>query len=211
MDDALTTWHLVSFRQAITCELKPKFHYADFPVTTATDPWPLPRWLPCVLSRKSPISLFPRRKRDCCRLVTGVSQTISTCRDGLKWFETPKLPHDFRVTWNLGFITNTFNATYKTSANIISRLLSPVSFPISERGLREVTERMACREARCVLQALFTTSISLMLIAKIIYCTSESILNICKNLDNQARQEGEERKFSRSPRRLGAPPSPKNT
>ena len=33
--------------------------------------------------------------RACCRLVTGIFQTISTCRDA--WFETPKHPRDFPV------------------------------------------------------------------------------------------------------------------
>jgi len=44
----------------------------------------LPRDVPVDLSAKSPTSPFLRRKRACCRLITGIFQTISTCRDGLK-------------------------------------------------------------------------------------------------------------------------------
>jgi len=68
----------------------------DKPVTSQLI-CPRRRRLPRVLSRTSPISPLPRRKRACCRLVTGIRQTTLTCRDGLN-FETPKLPRDFLVT-----------------------------------------------------------------------------------------------------------------
>jgi len=70
--------------------LTPKFHYADFPATSATSPRQI-RDVPVDLSATSPTSLFPRRKRAGRRLVAGIFQTISTCRDGLN-------PRTFLVT-----------------------------------------------------------------------------------------------------------------
>jgi len=65
------------------CSIKPKFHYADFPVTSATSPRQT-RDVPVDLSATSPTSPFARRKRAGCRLITEIFQTISTWGDGLK-------------------------------------------------------------------------------------------------------------------------------
>ena len=62
-----------------------KFPLEITPVPVPSDPCPR------VLSRTPPISPFHRRKRACCRLVAGIFQTISACRDGLKPGNFPAL------------------------------------------------------------------------------------------------------------------------
>jgi len=91
-----------SLTEIWVCCVKPKFHYADFIVTSATNPW-RPRWFvrdvadfPVTCRGRRRFFPFPRRKRAGCRLVTGIFETISTCRDGLKArnisVTSPKLP-----------------------------------------------------------------------------------------------------------------------
>ena len=83
--------------------VKPKYHYADFPVTSVTirrQTRDVPlicrrrRRFLRVLSRTSPIAPFPRRKRAGCRLVTGIFQPSRH----VAIFETSKLCRDFPVT-----------------------------------------------------------------------------------------------------------------
>jgi len=78
----LTLW----WTQVIS-SLKPKFHYADFSVTSATNPWCL-LWFVCDIAdflvschRRR---WFPRHKWAGCWVVTGIFPTTSTCRDVLK-------------------------------------------------------------------------------------------------------------------------------
>jgi len=83
---------------------KPKFHYTDFPVTSATSPRQT-RDVSVDVSVTSPTSpscrshrrlpRFADAKRACCRLLPGIFQTVSTYRDGLK-------PRNFPVTRVMG-------------------------------------------------------------------------------------------------------------
>jgi len=82
--------------------VKPKFHYADFPwrpQQTRDVPIDLFATSPTsrVLSRTSPISPFPWRKRAGCRLVAGIFQNISR-HVVMVW--NPKHPSDFSATRN---------------------------------------------------------------------------------------------------------------
>jgi len=73
--------------------LKPKFHYVDFRVTCATSQRQT-RDAPVDFFATSPISPFLVDKRG---LVADFSMGHLHL-DMSRWFETPKLPHDFPLT-----------------------------------------------------------------------------------------------------------------